>query len=157
MLFELRYVLIIPTFPESPIISDLSQPTIYFYLESCAHLSKNRNQNPGNSGNLLLCMTITSLAPNRNLLTFRSTYYYCVLVYSYKCGCSHHTPPIKFQNVKEIYRVVALESLLNSIHFANFFKFMLWNILADCVLERDSCTGTTMSYLPVCIKSTDEG
>ena len=37
------------------------------------------------------------------------------------------TPPIEFQNVKEIYRVIVLGSLFNSIHVANLLKFMLWS------------------------------
>ena len=47
-------------------------------------------------------------------------------VYSISAGAAT-TPPIKFQNVKGIHRVVVLKSLLNSTHLANSLKFKLWS------------------------------
>ena len=47
-------------------------------------------------------------------------------VFSISAGAAT-TPPIKFQNVKEIYRAVVLKSLWNFTHLANLLKFMLWS------------------------------
>ena len=60
------------------------------------------------------------------------------------------TPPIKFQNVKEIYRVVVLKSLWNFTHLI-IYRSSCCRVIADIAPESIG-TSTLGIVIPVCIR-----